>query len=382
MNLRSLIMKHMWRNKQRVAGLFFCLVIVITTITTLYHLIEGMNKALGNTFDEIGANLLIIPKQDELDLTYAHLSVKGERVSLKVSELAKIDQIDYRDYIVYVSPKLIDQVEINGKLAGLMGINFENEKNVKMMIQLNGEYPTKDNEIMVGAIAAADLGIHIGDELKILGESFRVRSILKKQNDDHDHFIYMGLAKAQLLLNRENEISLIEVAAYCHLCPIYDIANQLRVQMTNAEVKPFMDVALAREETLDRFRVFFYVIAIILLFAGSYLLTYFMSAYTSKRRQEIGLLRTIGFENRIIEKFLIGEALLIGIVGGLFGYFLGMVIVYFSIQIWFHESVVLILDVQNFLIIFGVSLFLMVIAVIGPLRFASTLDPVLALKKL
>jgi putative ABC transport system permease protein len=382
MNIRSIIFKHIWRNKQRVVGLFFCLVIVITTTTALYHLVEGMNEALGNTFDEIGANIIIIPKQDELDLSYAHLTVEGKRVSLKLSELEKIDQIEYRDYIVYVSPKLIDRVDLNGHGVPLMGIHFENEKNVKITIQLDGEYPAKENEILMGAVVAKEQGVSVGETIIVGDENFHVSGILQKQHDEHDHFVYMDLKKAQGILNRENEISLIEIAAHCHLCPVYEIANQIRLQMTNADVKPLMDVAFAREETLDRFRMFFYVIAIILLFAGSYLLIYFMSSYTTKRRQEIGLLRTIGFENRMIEKILLGEALILGLVGGLLGYVLGIITVFLSIQFWLTDSVVLILDLQNFLIIVGVSFFLMIIAVIGPLRFASTLDPVQALKKL
>lgn len=382
MNIRSIILKHMWRCKQQVFGLFFCLVIVIATITALYHLIEGMNESIGNSFDEIGANMLIFPKQEELDLAYAHLTIEGERVSLTLSELTKIDQIEYRDFIVYVSPKLIDRVDVNDEATALMGIHFENEKNIKLTMHLDGEYPTNENEVMLGATFAAENNFEIDDAIIIDGETFIVKAILKQQKDEHDHFVYMDLTKAQKLLNREDEISLIEIAAHCHLCPIHEIASQLRMQLTSAEVRPLMDVALAREETLDRFRMFFYVISIILLFAGSYLLIYFMSSYTSKRRQEIGLLRTIGFSNRSIEKILLGEALFIGVVGGLVGFIVGMLIVKISIIYWFHENVSFILDWQNFAAIVAVSIILMVVAVIGPLRFASTLDPVSALKKL
>ncbi|MCD8511880.1 MAG: ABC transporter permease [Bacillus sp. (in: Bacteria)] len=383
MSIRTLIIRHLWRNKRRVMGMFLCLVIVLTTISSLYHLLETMNDSLGKTFDEIGANIIITPKQDELDLAFGHITIQGERKKLQLNEIDKVHQIQYSNYIAHISPKLIDEVTLNKMSAAVMGLFFENEKKVKMDMTYEGQYPVDTKEILVGSEVAAKHSISIDDTLTFFNEDFNVTGILHDQSHkEMNHFIFMDLTKAQALFNRPNEISLIEIAAHCHRCPVHEIAGQIRVEMTGAEVRPLMDIALAREVTLDRFRMFFYVVAIILLLAGSYLLIYFMSSYTSKRRQEIGIFRTIGFENKTLEKIILGEAFWMGTIGGLVSYITSLLVVAFSNFLWFENSLLINIAILNFLAVMGLSILMMAIAVIGPLRYASTLDPVRALHNL
>ncbi|MGO4888438.1 ABC transporter permease [Anaerobacillus sp. MEB173] len=382
MSIKSLIFKHLWRYKRKMIGMFLCLVIVITTITALYHLIEGMNESLSVTFDEVGPNVIITPKQEDLSLTFAHITIEGETKSIAMDEIKKIDQIEYADYIAYLSPKLLEVDQINGEQVALIGVLFENEKTVKTKISYEGEYPEADHQIMVGSLLADEMNFSLGQFIDIKGEQFEITAIMKPQGNEQDQFLFIDLNKTQQLFNRENEISLIEIAAHCYSCPIYDIVSQVRVAIPSVDVKPLMDVALAREATLDRFKIFFYSVAIMLFLSGSYLLMYFMSSFTSKRRQEIGILRTIGFTNKQIEKMIFGEALILGVVGGLLGYLLGIGFVWLSKLLWFNESVILSLPLLNFLLIIGLSISMMIIAVIGPMRYASTLDPVQAIKKL
>jgi len=50
MTLWTLLKKHLFRNKRKVAMMTFSLVAIIAIITSLYHLLFGLNKGLSKTF--------------------------------------------------------------------------------------------------------------------------------------------------------------------------------------------------------------------------------------------------------------------------------------------------------------------------------------------
>lgn len=77
-----------------------------------------MNEDIANKLDEFGANILIIPRSDDLSLSYGGMSVGGVSVgaqTLMDSDVPKISQIEVSENLSTVSPKLIGTVEIEGK---------------------------------------------------------------------------------------------------------------------------------------------------------------------------------------------------------------------------------------------------------------------------
>lgn len=381
MTIWSLIKRHLLRERKKIGFIFFSLVTVIAIITALYHLLEGLNEGLSESFDQLGPNIVVSPQQDDITFSYGPIYIGGETKQMDLDDISGIGEIKTSEYVAYVSPKLLDKVEVNGQYVGLIGVDLQTEKAIRDWVQYDGKYPEKENEIMLGFDLANQLEAKVGERVNIHEEAFVVTGVFEKLESEEDRLLFMDLTKAQTLLNRGTEISFVEVVAYCHSCPIFDIAGDIRAEMKNVDVKPLMDIALAREETLDRFRMFFYAVAVIVVTAGCYLLFRLMSTFIRSRQQEIGIFRTIGFTNKLIDKFIVFEALVIGIAGGIIGFLAGMGINALIISIWLQDSAIITTQWENIAFILGLSISMMAISVVGPTRFSATLDPVDALKK-
>lgn len=381
MTLWTLLKKHLFRNKRKVAMMTFSLVAIIAIITSLYHLLFGLNKGLSKTFDELGANIIVSPKQDDIYVAYGPVYIGGEMKTMKLEDLEVIKNIYNNEYIAYISPKLLDKVKINDQYVGLIGVKFKTEKAIRNWVKYEGSYPEHENEIMLGAKLANKLQANVGAVLTINNEDFTVSGIFEQLENEEDQLLYMDLSKAQNLLNRGSEISFAEVVAFCYACPIYNIAGNIRSDMKDVDVKPLQDIALAREETIDKFRMFFYTVAIIIIVSGIYVLMRMMSSYVRTRSAEIGLLRTIGFPNKQIDLLILTEASLMGLIGGVFGYLIGLGIDAAVIAIWFKDQALVATHWEAVLGTIVLAVLMIWIASIGPTRYATTIDPVEALKK-
>ena len=93
---------------------------------------------ISHKLDEFGANILIIPRSDDLALSYGGMSIGGVSIdaqTLKDSDIPKIRQIEVRENISTVSPKLIGVIEIEGKKVPLMGIQFPGRSTVEEVVE-------------------------------------------------------------------------------------------------------------------------------------------------------------------------------------------------------------------------------------------------------
>lgn len=377
----TLLKKHLFRNKAKVLLMTVSLVSIIAIITSLYHLLQGLNEGLSKTFDQLGANIIVSPKQDNIYVAYGPVYIGGEMKTMHLEDLGVIGKIYNNEYIAYISPKLLDKVKIKNEYAGLIGVKFKTEKAIRNWVHYDGQYPANEHEIMLGAKLARQLNAKTGTVLTIKNERFTVSGVFEELENEEDQLLFMDLEKAQSLLGRGTEISLAEVVAFCYSCPIYDMAGDIRSDMKNVNVKPLQDIALAREETIDKFRMFFYAVAIIIVFSGIYVLMRMMSTYVRSRSAEIGLLRTIGFSNKLIDQLILTEAFTMGLTGGIVGYIVGMGIDAIIIRIWFQDQAIVTTHWEAILGTIVLSILMIWMASIGPTRYATTLDPVEAMKK-
>ena len=69
---------------------------------------------------------------------------------LKDSDIPKIRQIEVRENISMVSPKLIGIAEIEGKRVSLMGVQFQEEARIKKWWKVHGNLPKHQEEVLLG----------------------------------------------------------------------------------------------------------------------------------------------------------------------------------------------------------------------------------------
>jgi putative ABC transport system permease protein len=291
-----------------------------------------MNEDIANKLDEFGANILIIPRSDDLSLSYGGMSIGGvamDAYALKDSDVPKIRQIEVKENISAVSPKFIGGVEIEGKKVPLMGVLFQEEIRLKKWWKVHGAIPKTTEEVLLGNEVAVRLFKSTNDLLTINGKKVRVSGILGETGSQDDVLIFADLSFVQEVLNKPRAVSLIEVSAYCNTCPIEEIVDQISKKLPHAKVTAIKQTLQTKMEALDHFKKFSIGISIIVLLIGALIVFTNMMASVNERKKEIGIFRAIGFRKSHIIRIIFLEALIVGLIAGVAGYLLGLGISHF-----------------------------------------------------
>ena len=372
------------------------MIIGITTIVTLFTITKSMKIELGNKFDQIGANMLIIPKSDKLTLSYGGVPVSGVSFDVKKmdsSAMDKIRTIPNKESIAVVSPKLLGGVKVNEKNALAVGIQFKNELRMKRWWKINTDagnpkqfearpqlMDMKNTEVLLGSELAAKLGKKPGQTITIGDQSFTVRGVIHSLGSEEDNSILLDLTIAQQILKRPNLISMIEVSALCNTCPIEDIVAQISEKLPQANVLAVKEAVEARKAVVDRFANFALVISVVVLLIGSLVVFLTMMGSVNERTREIGIFRSIGFRKADVAQIILTEAAVVSVLGGILGYLLGMVVASSTAPLIAQMELTIPWELNIAAGALGISVILGLLASIFPAYQAAKLDPTEALR--
>ncbi len=331
MTLKDISINNLLRRKNRVLFLILGLTIGITTVVTLISITRMMNEDISNKLDEFGANILVLPRSNDLSLSYGGLNIGGVSVdtqALRDSDVPKIRQIEVKENISTVSPKLIGVVEIDGKKILLTGVLFQEEIRLKKWWKIHGNLPKSRDEVLLGNEVAVKLFKSTGDTLSVNGKTARISGILDETGSQDDFLIFGDLAFVQEALKKPGSLSLIEVSAFCISCPIEEIVSQISKVLPHAKVTAIKQTLQTKMEALGHFKKFSIGISIIVLLIGGLIVFTNMMASVNERKREIGIFRAIGFRKSHIIRIIFLEAFVVGLIGGVTGYLIGLGVSY------------------------------------------------------
>ncbi|GAW93755.1 ABC transporter permease [Calderihabitans maritimus] len=327
MRLDSIAFNSLRRRKAKMFFLLLGMTVAMATVVTLYSITTAMNRELADTFDEIGANIMVVPKADDLSISYGGVNIlaSADDVNkLTVNDVIAINTIPNRENIAYVAPKLLGIGVVEDEKVMLVGVDFPYELKLKKWWTYEGDKPYRADDLLLGSRVARKLGKKPGDKVVINAQEFKVTAVLKEQGTEEDDLIFMNLLTAQTLLGKEGELSFIEVAAYCTTCPIEEIARQIREKLPHAQVNILAEAVKARQEVIDRFTYFSYAVSAVVVLIGMLVVMVTMMSSVSERTREIGIFRAMGYRKSHIFEIVLTEAMIVGLLGGVSGYLLGI----------------------------------------------------------
>ena len=325
MTLIEIALKNMSRRKAKAAFILAGLMIGVATVVALISFTRAMTADINSKLEKYGANILAVPKTDNLPLTYGGLSLGGisfEMQEINQADLAKIGAIENAANLAAVGPMVLGGVNIGDQRVLLAGVDFEAALILKPWWKINGRTPTVE-EIVVGSEAARVLNVTADAQITLEGTPYRVSGVLDPTGSQDDHLIFSRIATAQTILNKEGLISMVEVAALCNACPITEMVRQISGALPGARVMAIQQVVKGRMETLHRFKKFSYGTSAVVLLVGSLVVLVTMMGSVRERTGEIGIFRAIGFRRSHIMQIIFIEAVIISALAGLLGYAAG-----------------------------------------------------------
>jgi ABC-type lipoprotein release transport system permease subunit len=174
---------------------------------------------------------------------------------------------------------------------------------------------------------ASAQGLSTGSTIQIAGKKFAVIGVVTEAQGTSAANVYIPLARAQSLAGMKNQVNTIYVSARS-ASDIPAVSKEISAAMPKATVTTSSDLAsevtgsLSSASSLaNNLGKWLAVAVLAAAFGLASLLT--VSAVT-RRVREFGTLKAIGWRNRRILRQIMGESLVIGLIGGAAGVLVGI----------------------------------------------------------
>lgn len=224
------------------------------------------------------------------------------------------------------------QMEIgSGVTWKLLGTDFVN------LLNLRGDAPaglTGDVRAAEGVFVSEKLHKKVGDELRVvLNErviTLKVGGVVLEQPGVPtlpETMLLMDLPAAQQVMQRTGKVDRVEVLV-TRGDAFPDLRNKVGEVLRGAakdrwQVSGAEDRRVLAGTMTEAFRLNLTILSLLALFVGGYLIFQALDGVVIRRREEIGVLKSLGVTDKEIQQAFLIEALLLGIVGGLLGLLVG-----------------------------------------------------------
>ncbi len=385
MNLSDIAFKNLLRRKSKAAFILAGLAIGVATVVAVIGYSKTMTHDINTKLEKFGANILIVPRTDNLTLSYGGISLGGvsfDMQPLRQSELHKIKTIKNAENVAAVGPMVLGTVTLDAKPASLAGIEFGAIHILKPWWQLQCQ-PPGDEGLLAGSEAARILGLSMGQIVTVNGRPMQVSGLLAPTGSQDDQLIFTRLTTAQALLNKPGEISIVEVAALCHNCPVDDMVAQIGEKLPSAKVMAIQQVVKGRLEALAHFQQFSFGLSIVVVLIGGIVVLVTLMGSVRERTGEIGIFRAVGFRRSHVMRIIFLEAGAVSLLAGLIGYGIGVGGIWAGLRLFggpsippFHPDPLLAVTAILVSMVVGLA------ASAYPAALAARMDPNQALKTL
>ena len=404
------------RQKRRklLAGLAIALGVGVAT--AMIAVATDIGDKINRELRSYGANLVVTPQQDTLDVEIGGLNLKppSDGAYLDEADLPKIRGTFWAHNIVGFAPMLPVPVRA-ASLSGvtLLGTYFARPlrfgkedfstgvRTTHPWWRVEGDWPSDSStDVLAGERLARRLGLSPGSMLAIEGRPQRVAGILSAAGPEDDGIV-APLALAQQILGRPGAVRRIYVSALTKpedalarrdpstMTPeVYDrwycspyvqsIAFQLQEAIPHSHAEQIRQVAQNEGTVLARIQGLMLLITLAALFASSLAVSAAMATAIFERRREVGLMKALGAANSAVAAVFFAEAALLALFGGLAGFFAGSALARLIGRSIFASRIAI--QPVLFPVILGIAVLVTFAGSAAAIRRAVQFDPVFALR--
>jgi putative ABC transport system permease protein len=208
-------------------------------------------------------------------------------------------------------------------------------KRFESFTPVRGRFPTGPSEVAIDEATASRHGLKIGQQMIVAGAAparrYTIVGIAKfagGQSFGGAGTAILTPAEAQRAAGETGRYDQIDVAAKPDVTPAQLRARIRAVLPRSVDVRTGEQQAAKNtsdlEGNLSFLRTFLLVFAYVALVVGAFIIFNTFSITVAQRTREFGLLRTLGATRKQIMQAVVGEGLLLGVVGAVLGLFAGI----------------------------------------------------------
>ena len=295
---------------------------------------------------KLGFNVLILPKDQNLGDLYSENYAAEYMPEEYVERLAKSGIMSIRHLLPSLQQKL----------------TWPERKRTIILIGVRGEVPlvgrapkepilvaVPHGSMVLGYELHRSLDLSEGDTVELLGRAFTVDRCNPERGNKDDITVWIDLREAQELLDKPGKINgILALKCHCYGARLGQIREEIARILPDTQMIEFASRVITRAEARDRAadlarkaleaerenrarlrgeREAFAAVLVPLVLAASAVWIGFLSLINVRERSpEIGILRALGLPSRGILFIFLARALLMGLLGAMFGYLSGIVV--------------------------------------------------------
>lgn len=373
------------RQKGKMLMVALTIALGSSLVTAMLNVVMDVGDKVNQELKAYGANINVVPRGESLIGELYGTDDNNVKQFLNENDLPKIKTVFWAYNIVDFTPYLDENVIVNNnenkvKLVGTWfnrNIDLDTGGSVNTGIfklrrwwDINGDWISDSNvkglpdetnakeyatfKAMVGKDLSKSRNIKIGDTINVKANNnsieLKVVGIINSGSEEDDQ-IFTDIITSQILTGDYNKISRAEVSAlttpdnelsrraakhgpkslsiadyetwYC-TAYVSSICYQIEEVVKGSRAKAIRMVAESEGEILNKTQLMMLLITLLSLIGSSLAISNLVTASVIERSREIGLLKAIGATDFPIISLILLEILIVGIIGGIFGYFMGL----------------------------------------------------------
>ncbi len=352
------------RQKRRKLLAGAAITLGVTVATAMIAVATDIGDKINRELRTIGANILVTPQEDTLDLEIGGVNLKppSDGAFLDEADLPKIKGTFWHNNITGFAPMLPVTVTVhrngNTQSLTLLGTYFSKQiyygkeefttgvRSTNPWWKVTGAWPDDNShDVLIGERLAERLSTKPGDQLDVSGHELRVSGILSTGGTE-DEQIVAPLALAQEILGKPGAVRRVFVSAltkpedelgrrdpksmsgavydrwYCSPYPA-SIAYQLQEAIPHSHAEQIRQVSQNEGAVLTRIEGLIFLVTLAALFASALAVSAAMATAIFERRGEVGLMKALGAGKVAVASVFFAEATLLALIGGLIGFAAG-----------------------------------------------------------
>ncbi|MCP4666199.1 MAG: ABC transporter permease, partial [Deltaproteobacteria bacterium] len=176
MKLKNIAFSNLRRRKAKAGFILMGLLIGTSAVVAFVSLVDALTGDINHKLEKYGANILIVPKTENLSLTYGGLSLGGfsfDMEELRQKDLEKIRFIKNAGNVAAVGPMVLGAVKSGHRSVLLAGVNFQASPFLRPWWNVRGKMPGNEG-VLPGSEAARVLGLSPGGIFRVKGRELKV----------------------------------------------------------------------------------------------------------------------------------------------------------------------------------------------------------------
>ncbi|HVR25092.1 MAG TPA: ABC transporter permease [Candidatus Polarisedimenticolia bacterium] len=407
------------RQKRRKLLAGAAITLGVTVATAMIAVATDVGDKINRELRTIGANLLVTPQEDSLDVEIGGVSLKppSDGAFLDEADLPKIKGTFWHNNITGFAPMLPVQVALQqdgqSENVTLLGTYFAKRiafgkeefatgvRSTHPWWKVSGAWPDDSSrDVLLGERLAARLAAKAGDEITLPGRGLRVSGIVSTGGSEDDQIV-APIALAQEILGKPGAVRRVYVSAltkpedafarrdpksmsgavydrwYCSPYP-QSIAFQLQQAIPHSHAEQIRQVAQNEGAVLTRIEGLIFLVTLAALFASALAVSAAMATAIFERRAEVGLMKALGAGRLEVASVFFAEATLLALLGGVVGFVAGGFLAHQIGRSIFDSEITI--SAVLFPVILVIAVLVTFAGSAAAIRKAVMLDPVFALR--